>query len=62
MRLNLKWEPKTVGERVVFYSFCLVLVSPIWLHSRVLFDAMTAVAGVVVLGVGALMLTRRGSC
>jgi hypothetical protein len=62
MKLNLNWKPRTVGEHVVFYSLCLLLVSPIWLHSRVLMDAMIVVSAVLVLGVVGLVLTRRGTC
>jgi len=62
MRVNLKWKPKTLGERLVFYSFCLLLVSPIWLHSRVLLDGMIAVSAVIVVGVVGLLVMRRGAC
>jgi hypothetical protein len=62
MKLDLNWKPKTIGEQVVFYSLCLLLLSPILLHSRMLFDAMTAVAAVIVVGVAGLVFTGRGSC
>ena len=62
MRVNLKWKPKTLVEHVLFYSFCLVLELPIWLHSRVLLDGMIAVSAVIVVGVVGLLVMRRGAC
>jgi CHASE2 domain-containing sensor protein len=62
MKVNLNWKPRTLGEHVVFYSFCLLLVSPIWFHSRVFIDVTTAVAALIVVVVAGMILMRRGAC
>jgi hypothetical protein len=60
MKLNSR--PKTLAQNVFYYSLCLLLAASCWLHSRWFADGMTAVAAVIVVAVGGLILSGRGSC
>jgi hypothetical protein len=33
--MNLNDRPKTIGQKVAYYSICLLLISPMWFHSGI---------------------------
>jgi hypothetical protein len=60
--MKLNGEAKTIGQNVVYYSICLLLVASCWFHSGIVGEVMTAVAAGIVVAVVGLMLSRRVIC
>lgn len=60
--MNLNDRPKTIGQKVAYYSICLLLISPMWFHSGIFSKVMTAVAAAIVVAVAGLVLRRRVIC
>ena len=62
MRLNFDFRPRTVGQNIAYYAFCLLLASPCWYSSGVFGRVMTGVDAAIVLVAAGVVLGGCGSC